>query len=160
MQTLIWRLGLLARGVAMAHHLTEVLDGINRNWNTQRGDAVVGQCAEDVVYQDPFLPAAIKGRETVRQYLNGLFAAFPDFTIENRGKVVEGDQAVLRNDVVRATMKGPIRTPEGQTIPPTHKGFVGEYAVVLSFDAHQKVKDFHIFGDSLAIFRQLGLPPP
>jgi steroid delta-isomerase-like uncharacterized protein len=144
----------------MAHHLTEALEEINRNWNTQKGDAVVKQCAEDVVYQDPFLPQAIKGREAVAQYLNGLFTAFPDFTIVNRGKVVEGDEAVLRNDVVRATMKGPIRTPQGQTIPPTHKSFSGEYAVVLSFDSHQKVKNFHIFGDSLGIFRQLGLPPP
>lgn len=144
----------------MPHQLKEALEGINRNWNMQKGDAVVTQCAEDVVYQDPFLPQAIKGREAVRQYLNGLFAAFPDFTLVNRGMIVEGDEAVQRNDVVRATMKGPIRTPQGQTIPPTHKSFSGEYAVVLSFDSHQKVKNFRVFGDSLAIFRQLGLPPP
>lgn len=144
----------------MAHHLTEALEGIVRNWNMQKGDAVVKQYAEDVAFQDPFLPQAIRGREAVRQYLNGLFAAFPDFTIVNRGKVVEGDEAVLRNDVVTATMKGPIRTPEGKTIPPTHKSFSGEYAVVLSFDSHQKVKNIRIFGDSLGIFRQLGLPPP
>jgi len=145
----------------MAHNLTEAaLDSVVRSWNTQKADAVVKQYAEDVVYQDPLLPQAIKGREAVRQYLNGLFAAFPDFTIVNRGTVAEGDKVVLRNDVVRATMKGPIRTPQGQTIPPTHKSFSGEYALVLSFDSHQKVKNVHIFGDSLAIFRQLGLPPP
>ena len=144
----------------MTHHLTEALESEVQNWNRQKADAIVKHYAEDVVYQDPFLPQAIKGREAVAQYLNGLFTAFPDFTIVTRGKVVEGDEAVLRNDVVTATMKGPIRTPQGQTIPPTHKSFSGEYAVVLSFDSHQKVKNYHIFGDSLGIFRQLGLPPP
>ena len=145
----------------MGHHLTEAaLESVVRNWNMQKGDAVVKQYAEDVVYQDPLLPQAIKGREAVRQYLNGLFAAFPDFTIVNRGKVAEGDEVVLVNDVVRATMKGPIRTPQGQNIPPTHKSFSGEYALVLSFDSDQKVKNIRIFGDSHGIFRQLGLPPP
>ena len=144
----------------MTHHLTAALDEANRNWNMRNANTVVGQCAEDVVYRDPFLPQALEGREAVRQYLTGLFAAFPDFTIENRMKVQQEDDAVLRNDVTRATMKGPIRTPEGHLIPPTHKSFVGEYAVVLSFDRNQKIKNYQIFGDSLAIFKQLGLSPP
>ena len=144
----------------MAHHLTSALDELVRNWNTRNANTVVGQYAEDVVFQDPFLPQALKGREAVRQYLTGLFAAFPDFTIENRMKMMQEDDAVLRNDVTRATMKGPIRTPEGHSIPPTHKSFAGEYAVVLSFDRNQKIKNVRVFGDSLAIFKQLGLSPP
>jgi len=149
-----------AGGEKTAHHLTGALDELNRNWNTRNANAVVGQYTEDVVYQDPFLPQALRGREPVRQYMAGLFAAFPDFTLENRARVQEEDNAVLRNDVTKATMNGPIRTPEGTSIPPTHKGFVGEYAVVLAFDNHQKITNIRVFGDSLAIFKQLGLPPP
>lgn len=53
-------------------------------WNDHDGDAVARLCAEDLVYDEPALGQTVHGREPIRNYVNGLGRAFPDykFTLE------------------------------------------------------------------------------
>jgi steroid delta-isomerase-like uncharacterized protein len=47
-------------------------------WNEHDVDALVSLCSEDVVWDDPALPAPVQGREAVREYLTGTWSMFPD----------------------------------------------------------------------------------
>ena len=49
-------------------------------WNEHDADALVELCAKDVIWDDPALAEAVRGREGVREYLVGVWSMFPDLT--------------------------------------------------------------------------------
>ena len=67
---------------------------------------------------------------------------------------------MLLLNTASATNKGPIRTPDGKTIPPTNRKFGGdEYAVLFQLNKAGKIQSVRVYGDSLTIFKQLGRNP-
>ncbi|MFY9578616.1 MAG: nuclear transport factor 2 family protein [Gaiellaceae bacterium] len=47
-------------------------------WNDHDVDALVGLCTDDVLWEDPALPQPERGRQAVREYLEGTWSMFPD----------------------------------------------------------------------------------
>lgn len=48
-----------------------------RAWSEKDVEALLGFYADDVLYQDPQVPAGVRGHAALRAYLIGLFAATP-----------------------------------------------------------------------------------
>ena len=143
----------------MTTTLPAAIQGNQNAYNARNAGKVAENYAEDATFQDPFLPQPIQGKGAIKQYHEGLFSAFPDFTVSTRWSVVSGETTLLINTAA-ATNKGPIRTPDGKTIPPTNRKFQGgEYAVVFQLNKAGKIQSLRVYGDSLAIFKQLGLNP-
>ncbi len=140
----------------MATVTKATLEGMNRAFNSKNADTMAKNFANDGSYQDPFLPGPVSGKEAVRQYLAAFYNSFPDFKVSARAMVVEGNYGVLINQA-GGTFKRSMTTGEGKTLQPTNKKFTGEYAVVYDFNREGKVRSLIVYGDSLSIFKQLGL---
>lgn len=53
-------------------------------WNARDLEGVLALLAEDVVWDDPAMPAPAEGREAVRRFSESVLRAFPDFHFEIR----------------------------------------------------------------------------
>jgi len=51
-------------------------------WNSLDGDAVAALCTEDVVWDEPIIPRAARGRDEVRAFVTATREVTPDFQIE------------------------------------------------------------------------------
>ena len=80
----------LYTGEKLTSALPTVIERHQSAYNSRGAAKVAEHYAEDATFQDPFLPQPLKGKTAVRQYHEGLFAAFPDFTVTNRKAVVGG----------------------------------------------------------------------
>ena len=116
-------------------------------------------CAKDVTFQDPLVAEPIRGQEALRQHFSGLFAAFPDFRLTGKKIMVAGNEAFDLHQAT-GTNKGPIKTPDGKTIPATNKAFTFDAVTHMKFDESGLVKEFRVYGDSHGLMKQLGLTPP
>jgi steroid delta-isomerase-like uncharacterized protein len=75
--TVAWGVGRLDHGYVDSF-VRRWADG----WNRHDADALVGLCAEDVIWDDPAMPAPERGRAAVREYLLGAWRMFPDLTFD------------------------------------------------------------------------------
>lgn len=65
-------------------------------WNDHDADALTALCTEDVLWEDPALPGPERGRQAVREYLDGTWSMFPDlaFTLPEPSMIgLEGPRA-------------------------------------------------------------------
>lgn len=131
---------------------------LNETWNTKNAEKVSEHFAEDASFQDPFTPQPVQGRAAVKGYLTGLFTAFPDFSLKLGNTIIQGDTAVALNTAT-GTFKGEMHGQDGKKIAPTNKKFTHEAAVYFEFDTHGKIKKARVYGDTLSLVQQLGIPP-
>lgn len=124
--------------------------------NTRNVDKVMEQYAENATFQVPILETPLKGKEAIRAFLTGNFAAFPDWTIDVTKVFVSGDESVVVSSV-HGTHTGPMTGQDGKVIAPTHKRFVQDQATRVIFNDHGKVTSLRAFGNSADLSRQLGL---
>jgi steroid delta-isomerase-like uncharacterized protein len=124
--------------------------------NTRNVEKVMEQYAENATFQVPILETPLKGKDAIRAFLTGNFAAFPDWTIDVTKVFVSGDETVVVNSV-HGTHTGPMTGQDGKVIAPTHKRFVQDQATRVIFNDHGKVTSLRAFGNSSDLARQLGL---
>lgn len=126
-------------------------------FNSRRPDRVLELMTDDIVYDDSGSPQTIRGHAQVREFLDFIWRAFPDFTVEAVGGplvAADGPRAAFwwRS---RMTNTGPIDPPG---IPATGKLVEYEGA-----DFHEyregKVARLRILFDMADVSRQLGLLP-
>jgi steroid delta-isomerase-like uncharacterized protein len=63
----------------------EFLDRWIDAWNSRQSGLLLELMTDDVVYDDPAWPKTMRGHAEVRQFLDVLWSAFPDFTVERIG---------------------------------------------------------------------------
>lgn len=51
-------------------------------WNALDADAVADLCTEDVIWDEPIIPEAARGKDEVRRFVNATKEVTPDFHIE------------------------------------------------------------------------------
>jgi steroid delta-isomerase-like uncharacterized protein len=124
--------------------------------NTRNVDKVMEQYAENATFQVPMLDKPLKGKEAIRAFLTGNFAAFPDWTIDVTKVFVSGDETVVVNSV-HGTHTGPMTGQDGKVIAPTQKRFAQDQATRVVFNDHGKVTSLRAFGNSADLAHQLGL---
>jgi steroid delta-isomerase-like uncharacterized protein len=124
--------------------------------NTRNVEKVLEQYAEDATFQVPNIETPLKGKDAIRHFLKGSFAAFPDWTIDARTVTVTGKEALVVN-TVRGTHEGPLVGMDGKTIPATHKKFVQEQMTHVIMNEHGKVQSLRAYGNPTELYYQLGL---
>jgi steroid delta-isomerase-like uncharacterized protein len=127
-------------------------------WDARDPDAIAALCSEDVLWNNPTLPAPAHGREAVRDFTSATFTAFPDFTLEEiEPPYLSGwEPVVLSQYQCGGTMTGPW---EPLRIAPTGRSFAARG--VDRWEFHDGLLGrYDTFYDTLDMARQLGFLPP
>jgi ketosteroid isomerase-like protein len=125
--------------------------------NARNVEKVLEQYAADASFQVPSLDSPLLGKDAIRSYLTGAWAAFPDWTMDISKVIVSGDEAVLVNSV-RGTHTGPYTTKDGKSIAPTNKKLVQEQLTRLVVNDSGKVSLFRAYGNPSSMNRMLRPP--
>jgi predicted ester cyclase len=137
------------------HHL---LDRLYAAVNAHDPDAVAALCTEDVVWEDPAAPEALRGPEAVRRFhRDTMFRSLPDVRIQ----IIDGPYFSL--DRTRAavrlhisgTMTGPMEPPG---FAPTGGRLEFETAEFSHFQGELLARHTVVL-DMLALARQIGAAP-
>lgn len=114
-------------------------------WNNRDGDAVAQLCAEDLVYDEPALGETVHGREPIRNYVESMAKAFPDYTFTLEGLFAD----VHRRAILVAWHLEGTHARTGNRI-----FFHGDDR--LKFDADGLVTAYRCLYDHALVLRQLG----
>jgi len=126
--------------------------------NSRNVDTVVEQYAENATFQVPSMETPIHGKDAIRTFYSGRFAAFPDWTIDVSKVFLSGDETVVVNSI-HGTQTGPLVTMDGKSIPPTNRKFVQDQLTRLVINAQGKVQSHRAYGNPAEVNRQLGISP-
>jgi len=125
--------------------------------NARNVDKVVEQYAENATFQAPSMATPIHGKNAIRAYYQGNFAAFPDWTIEPSEVFVSGTTTVVVNSV-HGTHTGPFTSQNGkETIAPTNRKVSQDLVTRLVFNEHGKVQSLRSYGNPADLYSQLGI---
>ncbi len=101
------------------------------------------------------LGKSVRGRHALAGFFRGLFAAFPDWTLDIEQTVDDGDCRV----VVQWTAHGTFNGAPWQGIEPTGSKVTVRGVDVISIDRDGKVDQNTVYYDLAAISRQIGMLP-
>ncbi len=121
-------------------------------WNRRDVEAIVAHYAEDIVWHNVAMGEVLRGKAQVRAFLESLFAALPDLTIEVTLRVPRGS-FVAEEYVIRGTHQGPMFG-----LPPTGRRVEIPAVSMLRMADGILVED-HFYFDSGTVMRQMGLLP-
>lgn len=127
-------------------------------YNDHDVDAIVSQCTEDVVWEDPSLSEPLMGREPAAAMLRAMLTAFPDLHFPRDEieiyRSLSGRRAASRWHMV-ATMTGRLDPPGWE---PTGRGV--EVSGMCAYEFRDGLIARHtVLYDQMSMSRQLGLMP-
>jgi ketosteroid isomerase-like protein len=127
-------------------------------WNAQDWDTFDSRHAENVVVYWPGQPEPTRGGPAHRAESIEFFKTFPDNHVGNDPYKVLFGQGEWTCSVARftGTMKGPMKRPDGTTIPPTNKSFEVEFCTVAHWQ-NGKIVEEKLFYDLVGLMRQIGV---
>jgi steroid delta-isomerase-like uncharacterized protein len=127
-------------------------------WNAHDVEAIVAMCTEDVVWNDPAIPAPVHGHAGVRHFVEATFRCFPDVRIEELEALYLSPAAprVLSPYRFSATMLGPW---EPTDIAPTGRAISFDGVDQWEFRGDRMCR-YDTKYDMLALARQMGMLPP
>jgi steroid delta-isomerase-like uncharacterized protein len=126
-------------------------------WNAHDAERAAMVFPEEVVWIDTGSPQPVKGRDGVRQYLQGWFTAFPDIKLTVKNRVATEDQVAAELEFV-GTNTGALQLAPGASIPATGKTVYGRGTYFVRFKDGQAV-EVHSYPDLAGMMMQLGLMP-
>lgn len=126
-------------------------------WNAHDVERAVAVFPDDIVWLDTGSPQPLKGKDALRQYLQGWFTAFPDIQITVTNRVVTEDQVASELDFT-GTNSGPLQLAPGATIPATGRKVNGKGTYFVRFKDGKAV-EVHSYPDLAGMMMQLGLMP-
>src|SRR5580692_2605630 len=116
------------------------------NANGRNIERVLEQYAEDASFQVPSMEAPIQGKEAIREFLRGNFAAFPDWRMDVAKLIVSGGETIVVNSV-HGTHKGPLVGHDGGMVAPTSRRFTQDQLTRIVFNDADKVQLIRSYGD-------------
>jgi ketosteroid isomerase-like protein len=127
-------------------------------WNAQDWDTFDSRHAENVAVYWPGQPEPTRGGPAHRAESIEFFKTFPDNHVGNDPYKVLFGQGEWTCSVARftGTMKGPMKRPDGTTIPPTNKSFEVEFCTVAHWQNGRIVEE-RLFYDLVGLMRQIGV---
>jgi ketosteroid isomerase-like protein len=112
----------------------------------------------DAVRTAPELETPLRGAGAMRAAIETLSTAFPDYHLELRQAIAQGDWLAVRLHT-SGTMTGPLTLSDGAVVPATGQPIEQDWTALVRFDG-QHIAEFHEFYDQLALMTQLGLIAP
>jgi steroid delta-isomerase-like uncharacterized protein len=135
------------------------LDAWFQAFNDHDPEAILAMCTEDVVWEDPGLPAPLTGEFPVADFLCQQFTAFPDLHIRKEEieiyRSLDGKRAAASWHMV-VTMTGRLDPPG---LEPT--GLTGDVTGMCRYEFGESgliVRHQTVY-DTLALWQRLGLMP-
>jgi len=113
--------------------------------------------AEDAELVTP-MAGTIKGREAIGGYVAQMRETFADAHLDIHKMVAEGNTVVVEYTFT-GSHRGPMRTPTGETIPPTNKTLTGPALDIAVTDDKGMLTSLHQYFDTARGLQQLGLMP-
>jgi steroid delta-isomerase-like uncharacterized protein len=146
-----------AERVESIEWLRDWVERYTATWNSHDPAEVAAFMAEDVVFEDPALPAPARGRDEVAAFAVATFTAFPDWQVSVTGTPAISDDGLVAYVPWRmtGTNTGPIDPPG---FAPTGRSYAIEAVTRVSFRAGLVWRDRDIY-DGTDVSRQLGLMP-
>ncbi len=127
-------------------------------WNAHDVDGSLALYSDDVVWVDVGIPEPLRGKEAVRQYIEGWFSAFPDIMITVTNRLVTEDQVAGELEF-NGTNGGPLQFAPGMpAIPATGKKANGKATYFVRIK-NGKAVEVHTYPDTAGMMMQLGLMP-
>ena len=127
-------------------------------WNAHDVERAAAIFPDEVVWQDVTNPQPIRGKDGIRQYLNGWFSAFPDIKITVTNRVVTEDYVAAELNFM-GTNTGALQLAPGMpAIPATGKKVNGKGTYFVRFQNGKPV-EVHSYPDAAGMMMQLGLMP-
>ena len=126
-------------------------------FNAQDWDRYFELYAESAVFSGPAFPEPLKGRAAVREGIEGLLTAIPDFRLKKERSFGQGDW-VCREYTSTGTHTGPLKGQGAETIPATNKPVRLQGCSVYKFEGGE-VTENHDYFYMLGFMAQLGLAP-
>jgi steroid delta-isomerase-like uncharacterized protein len=105
-----------------------IVEAMAAAWNRGDLDGCVAFLTDDVVWDDPAMPAAAAGRAAVRSFSEAVLRAFPDFRYTIRGPVC------VAEDGSRCAVPWRIEATHTATLTPPGYGPTGRRAVFEGVD--------------------------
>jgi predicted ester cyclase len=129
-------------------HFFEVVDG-------KRFDKLAEVDAADLVMTTPM--GTVNGPAGHAQMMKGFAMAFPNFKHTANHCIEVGEEISCEGRFV-GDHTGPMMTPDGKSIPATHKHVEFPY-VGFAKVKDGKVAQLHVYFDLMGFMQQLGTPP-
>ena len=127
-------------------------------WNAHDVGRLLAIVSDDIVWQDVGTPQPLRGKDGVRQFAQGWFAAFPDIQLTVTNRVVTEDQVAAEVEFT-GTNSGPLElAPGAPAIPATNKKVNGKGTYFLRIK-NGKAVEVHTYPDVAGLMMQLGLMP-
>ena len=127
-------------------------------WNAHDVDGSLALYSDDVVWVDVGIPEPLRGKEAVRQYVQGWFSAFPDIKLTVKNRLVTEDQVAGELEWV-GTQSGPLQLgPGAPALPATGKQVIGKGTYFVRVKDNQAA-EVHTYPDTAGLMIQLGLMP-
>ncbi len=149
---------MLILGVEENMRLMQTLDDA---WNKQDWETFKKRHAENVAVYWPGQPEPTRGRHSHHSEAVEFFKTFPDNRVENRPYKIFFGEGDYTCSVARftGTMKGPMKSPDGGTIPATNKKFEVEFCTVARWK-NGEILEERLFYDLGSLMNQIGLASP
>lgn len=126
-------------------------------WNAHDVDRALAVFPDEIVWLDTGSPQPLKGKDALRQYLEGWFTAFPDIKITVKNRVATEDQVASELEFV-GTNSGNLQLAPGAAIPATGRTVHGKGTYFVRFQNGKPV-EVHSYPDLAGMMMQLGLMP-
>ena len=127
-------------------------------WNAHDVDGSLALYSDDVVWVDVGIPEPLRGKDAVRQYVQGWFSAFPDIKLTVKNRLVTEDQVAGELEWI-GTQSGPLQLGPGTpALPATGKKVIGKGTYFVRVK-NNKATEVHTYPDTAGLMMQLGLMP-
>jgi steroid delta-isomerase-like uncharacterized protein len=124
-----------------------------RVWSSHDPEEVVALFTDDCVYEDVTFGVVLHGRDELRSFAAGAFAAVPDIAFELKSRFVAGSSAGLEW-VMRGTHRG-----DFPGLPATGKRFSSIRGATILQLHDGRIRRNSDYWDAATFMRQVGLLP-
>ena len=133
----------------------EISERFTEAINNHDADAIAALYSDDAVAIDPF--GEWRGKEAIVESWRGFFEAFPDIRGSDERSYDAGDTAIneWRGS---GTHTGPLRTPDGEEIPPTGRRMTLRGSDFITVRGGL-ITEHRTYFDQMEMLSQLGLIP-
>lgn len=136
-------------------HIDRFISEACRALNDRDWDAYGKLFAEELVMRTPSIPGVATGRAARVEFVQDIFAAFPDGKISTVSTLADGDWGCTEVHFV-GTNTGPMEGADGADIAPTDKPVEFDYCIVAKF-SDGVITELHEYYDQLGMLTQLGI---